>query len=98
MPAFPPPPTLCTAIAKSGHRCDFVARRDSSLRINHDSAYRDQQRLNALKGAAASVATRRYRGIRVDAADLASRVRFSMHYPIPRGPFAKRTAGDRRRS
>jgi len=75
MPAFPPTPIIGTALNKAGKPCAFVARRASGLCINHDPAYHEQQRLNARKGAAASVATRRSRSIRVDAVDLSSRVR-----------------------
>jgi len=73
MPPHPPVPTLCAALTKTGARCTFVARRDSGLCINHDPAYREQQRLNTLKGAAAA-AEFRSRAIRADAIDLSSRI------------------------
>ena len=61
----PPPestfhlPATCGAPTRAGTPCGFAARRESGLCINHDPAYRTQQRQHRLDGAARSLAARR---------------------------------------
>lgn len=57
-PADPPYPT-CSGTTLAGQPCNFPARRDTGLCINHDPTYRDQQRQNTLKGVRASVEVRK---------------------------------------
>jgi hypothetical protein len=51
-------PGICGAPTRSGLPCRATPRRSSGLCINHDPAYRDQQRQNARKAGLASAAAR----------------------------------------
>ena len=53
------PPDPCSATTRAGTPCQFAARRASGLCINHDPAYKEQQRANSARGVAASLASRR---------------------------------------
>jgi len=50
--------TLCSGTTLEGKPCRFAARHETGLCINHDPAYREQQRQNTLRGAHASMARR----------------------------------------
>lgn len=66
-------PAFCSATTRKGTPCQFSARLDTGLCVNHDPTYAAQQQDNRKRGSQASKEARKRLPIRFDEFDLSNR-------------------------